>query len=173
MHKLFSFLPLALCACGPGTSEAAAPPPPPQVVPLVSTPPQYTAPLDCGRAYLAWVAQKASGRGERHPAIVALREKLATCPAPLVPSTERCVDVAIERARARELYGPAHPKWRELDAETEACKDAPPPPPPDPASCNELQRRRDALVSEGKGERHPLVVAVDAELGRCARAPSR
>ena len=174
MRRFLLFLSMTVCACAPLVPEG--PPPEPRALAAASAAeprsvplPTYLAPQDCGRAYLARVAAAASGRAERHPAIVALDAKLATCPKPFVASPEGCIEVAAERAGAGAVYGPAHPAWRALDAEAEACKDVPPPAPSQPVAvaCEELKRRREVLVQQGKGERHPQILLVDRQLTRC------
>lgn len=66
-------------------------------------------------------------------------------------------------------YGPMHPRMRAIDAQLAVCPSLEDGAlaPAAIADCASLRAEREALASAGKGERHPLVVAVNAKLEAC------
>ena len=171
--------PLA-CALGGCAARAAGPRPVAVDAPVVApeapapsasesgSPPAPPAPdLTCGELALRLVELRALGKGNRHPLVVATENGLASCP-DRSPSAPACADARSDLARMEIDYGPSHPLLQAARVKVAACADVPLLPPPPPRSCAELHRERAALVAEGKGERHPRVVAVDAELARCS-----
>lgn len=120
---------MTLCMCAEeGPSEVDT-----YISKMASEPPTYTAPSErwqpppptiprtCGEATLARAALVASGKGDKHPDVVAVDGMLATC-TNAHPSAEECD--AVEREGAYLVargYGPRHPSIIANDAKRAVC----------------------------------------------------
>jgi len=94
---------------------------PAPVCPASPAPEVAQAPLSCGQATLQRAALVAEGKGDRHPAVIAIDARLASC-ADKTPTKEECLAVREERAkRVAAGYGPSHPAIAALDAELGVC----------------------------------------------------
>lgn len=162
------------CRPTPRTSEPVSAPPR-----SVATASQASVapapPRDCGELALQRVELVAEGKGEAHPMRVAVERELAACSEPR-PSDTACARV-IQHLHEQERagLGPRHPEIVTLNAKRELCRatfgpaGVPAPTPPTPEECAALPADRERLLGEGKGERHPTVLAIDARMVECRR----
>lgn len=123
----------------------------------------------CGELVLEEAGLRAAGLGDRHPDLIAVRQRLvATCTDDNAGASfgDACKRAWQQREAAAADYGPAHPTMRALDAQLALC-------PPIVASrpavpdCPALREEHDALVAAGKGPKHPLMVLNEAKLRAC------
>jgi hypothetical protein len=170
---------LALAAaCSASPRPAPTPEPSPDRAPLPRpTASAHEPPADCGELALVARGLEAEGQGEAHPERLAVERALAACTDPR-PSASACQRVVREHQKLSQRgYGPRHPVIVASNARIELCRatfgsaGVPPPEPPTVEECASLPAERERLFAEGKGERHPLVLAVDAELAQCAAQP--
>jgi hypothetical protein len=117
----------------------------------------------------------AEGKGNAHPTRVAVERELAAC-SDLRPSGSACARVVQDlHNQQRAGYGPRHPLMVATNAKLELCRETfgpegiPVPSPPTPEECATLPAERERLLGEGKGERHPTILALDARLVECRR----
>jgi hypothetical protein len=128
--------------------------------------------MDCGELALYRAELVAEGKGERHPDVIATDARLGAC-TDKRPSAEACQAAQRRLEELRATRGERHPDVIVARAKIELCRktygDAGwfAPGPPDAAECAALRARRQQLVAEGKGERHPAMLAVDARLRDC------
>jgi len=89
-------------------------------------------PATCGGLALREARLVAGGKGDKHPELVAVRERLAQC-ADRKPTPAECSAVYAEGAQLEAQYGPKHPMRVMNAAEKALCPSpvvSPPPPPP-------------------------------------------
>jgi hypothetical protein len=150
---------------------ATAPAPAPAAVaagPFVPPHPSSYADTPCGELALRRIELRALGRGDRHPDVIAVEERLARCP-DRSPSPEACERVrreALEVAHSAAGYGAAHPVMLAAQAKVAACVGVAAPPPP-VLTCDNVLRWRAELIAHGKGEAHPLMIWANAQLEAC------
>lgn len=133
-------------------------------------------PSSCGALDLERVALVASGKGERHPAMVRIDGARSACAHDADADRRACAGVR-RRALAHvgAGYGPRHPRTVAANAQLSLCAtwegaagpEAPSPPRPTDGDCARWRREQTELRAKGKGERHPDVLAVEAKLAMC------
>ncbi len=134
-------------------------------------------PSSCGALELERVALVASGKGERHPAMVRVDDAHRACGHDADADRRACAAVR-RRVLVDEAagYGPRHPTAVAANAQLSLCAawesaagpDAPAPPRPTSRDCARWRAEQDELRAKGKGERHPDVLAVEAKLAMCS-----
>lgn len=135
-------------------------------------PPSPALAMDCGDLALYRAKLGAEGKGERHPDMLATNARLNAC-TDQRPSTAACQAAQRHLEELLATRGERHPDVIVARAQVDLCRktygDAGwfAPGPPDGAECASLRARRQQLVAEGKGERHPEVLAIDARLREC------
>ena len=145
----------------PATAQSTSTPPPRQ-------------PDNCDDATLAYMQLIASGKGPRHPAVVAAQAVYDACAAGSPPPGMQlhrpheppmpCGEAALERARLLALRkGPNHPALVVVEERLRSCPNAT----PTAEECLAVAREHADLETRGYGPRHPDMIASDAKRALC------
>ncbi len=134
-------------------------------------------PSSCGALELERVALVASGKGERHPAMVRIDGAHRACVDDADADRRACAAVRWRVLEDKAAgYGAQHPRVLAANAQWSFCVawesaaglDAPPPPRPTSRDCARWRAEQAELRAKGKGEHHPDVLVVEAKLAMCS-----